>query len=626
MFKKITILFFLLNYSLIINAQPELYQKKIQDNLTKIKLAANSDSIVNYYTIVAYNYQFMNADSALKYGKIAVNLGAKSKNKLIKGKASLIYASVLSGVTEYEKALDQFSIAEMLFTEINEKKQLATVYTNKGVVYNGMGDYTKAIDSYFKALKIFEEIKFLDGEVSARFSIIAVYFNLGEIKTAEKKCLDMYPLVTKLNNDYKTSFYYHTMGSIYKDTLPDKALFNFNKALILAKKVSEFQSLAYIQLNISEIYLKKYKRFKKESDLNLALTNLDEAKNTCETNKVGHYLPACYNSLAEIYLIKKDNKNCIRLSTKAIEFANESDSKINLLSSYTNLYQAFENEKRFDSSLYYAKKYLTLKDTLSKNEIKTKMMGEELNYQIEKNNAINQTKIAEKERDITWRNAIIIVLSCLAIIVSLLIAFLYMRYQREKQKEFSILLIQTQEEERKRISKDLHDGIGQNLLMIKSECGNNTPLVEITIDELRTISRNLHPVQLEKLGLKEALESVVQQTEKASGIFFSHHIEDINGLLNSNQQINLFRLIQECMNNIIKHSKAKSARITVEKQGDSVITTIFDDGVGFDISAVKKKKTLGLTSMSERVKLMNGNLVIMSGNKGTRTEIKIKYA
>jgi len=162
--------------------------------------------------------------------------------------------------------------------------------------------------------------------------------------------------------------------------------------------------------------------------------------------------------------------------------------------------------------------------------------------------------------------------------------------------------------------------------MIKSECGNNTPLVEITIDELRTISRNLHPVQLEKLGLKEALESIVQQTEKASGIFFSHQIEDINDLLNSNQQINLFRLIQECMNNIIKHSKAKSARITVEKQGDSVITTIFDDGVGFDISAMKKKKTLGLTSMSERVKLMNGNLTIMSGNKGTRTEIKINYA
>lgn len=267
-----------------------------------------------------------------------------------------------------------------------------------------------------------------------------------------------------------------------------------------------------------------------------------------------------------------------------------------------------------------------MREELTKNEIKSKMMGEEMNYRVERNTELNKAKLkAETERDITIRNSVIIVLSCVVLIIFLLVSYLYMRYQRGKQKEFSILLIQTQEEERKRISKDLHDGIGQNLLMIKSECGNNTPLVEITIDELRTISRNLHPVQLEKLGLKEALESVVQNAEKSSNIFFSHEIADINSLLDNNKQINLYRTVQECISNIIKHSKASSARITVENQKNNIITTIYDDGVGFNISEMKKKKSLGLTSISERVKLMDGTLTIMSGNKGTRVEIKISH-
>lgn len=626
MLKNIVLLIVLITICSKASAQVGKNSKGVDEYFSKINNSKNSDTLVKYYSLISRYYQFVSIDSALKYGKLSTQISKTSTDQSLKGKASLVYASILSSVADYQNAINEFKTAEIIFIELGDKKYLGNVYNNLGGVYNGMGDYSKAIDTYFKALKLFEELNYLEGEVSARFSIIAVYFNLGELHEAEKKCIELYPKVLKLNNDYKTCFYHHTIGSIYKDSLPDKALEHFTTALSLAKKVGEFQSLAYVQLNIAEIYFSKYKRNKKEVDYKLAKEKFEEAKITCETNKVGHYLSACYNSLAELALIKNDTKNCITLSYQAIKLGNESLAKINLLSTYSNLYQAYEKEKRYDSSLVYAKKYLVLKDELSKNEIKTKMMGEELNYQVEKNNAINQTKIAEKERDITLRNAIIIVLGCLALIIGLLIAFLYMRYQREKQKEFSILLIQTQEEERKRISKDLHDGIGQNLLMIKSECGNNTSLVEITIDELRTISRNLHPVQLEKLGLKEAIESNVEQAEKASGIFFSHEIENINNLLSSDQQINLYRIIQESINNIIKHSKAKSARLTISKENNTIITTIFDDGIGFDILAMKKKKSLGLTSMSERAKLINGSLVIMSGNKGTRTEIKINYA
>ncbi len=219
--------------------------------------------------------------------------------------------------------------------------------------------------------------------------------------------------------------------------------------------------------------------------------------------------------------------------------------------------------------------------------------------------------------------------------VFIYIMFRFRQRLKKKQYEqelFTRHILQGQEVERKRISKELHDGIGQKLVLISNaviqEKNDDLPsLVNNTIDEVRSISRNLHPFQLERFGITKALEGLIEEIS-ASGadIFFSEEIENIDGLLSKDNEINLYRIFQECINNIFKHSKAKSARFVVEKRDQNIYVEIKDNGVGFIFEKGSTTiNSLGLKSLEERVKIMNGSVKFKTGmNKGTEINIFIK--
>lgn len=191
------------------------------------------------------------------------------------------------------------------------------------------------------------------------------------------------------------------------------------------------------------------------------------------------------------------------------------------------------------------------------------------------------------------------------------------------QKLFSRELLQEQEKERKRFSKELHDGIGQNLLLIKNSLTLNpkktTQLLDKTIEEIRAITRNLHPIQLEKFGLTKAIENLIEDLNELTPVVFSSEIENIDNFFPKEKEIYLYRIVQECFNNIIKHAGATAAKIKIKKEADRVIITIQDNGSGFNFDENnKKQKSFGLKSLQERVEFLKGNIKFDSKkNKGT---------
>ncbi len=199
------------------------------------------------------------------------------------------------------------------------------------------------------------------------------------------------------------------------------------------------------------------------------------------------------------------------------------------------------------------------------------------------------------------------------------------------QQKISGMIINSQEDERKRISKDLHDSVGQNLLAIKNHIKtNNTTqtieLVDTTINEIREISRNLHPYQIEKIGITKTILNTFLQLEDHE-IFVSEELTNFDGHLSKENEVNLYRIVQEISNNIIKHSKANAANITSELKFNLVEINIKDNGVGYDIEANKENihKSFGLSSMQERIKIMNAEMQIVSElNKGTHFKITIR--
>ncbi len=229
----------------------------------------------------------------------------------------------------------------------------------------------------------------------------------------------------------------------------------------------------------------------------------------------------------------------------------------------------------------------------------------------------------------------------------LLIMFLLYRsrinkLKREKivQQKFSNQLIESQEKERKPIASELHDSIGQNLIIIKNrsmigfdncaDASAREQLKEIsdissqTLTSVREISYNLRPHQLGKLGLTKTISSIMKLVQSGSKINFVKNIDNVDNTLAPEDEIHFCRILQECLNNAVKHSNAYCVEIQIRNLNDKIQFNYRDNGVGFDKSSLSEIKGMGFLDITERVNILNGTQNISSEiNRGTKILITI---
>ena len=201
-----------------------------------------------------------------------------------------------------------------------------------------------------------------------------------------------------------------------------------------------------------------------------------------------------------------------------------------------------------------------------------------------------------------------------------------------------------QENEKNRIARDIHDGPAQTIAslvirsdiikkLIEKETPSTTIYKEIeqlkfqlrsVIKEIRKIMYDLRPTSLDELGFSSSIHGLVSKTEEDCNIKFSVSIDEESEIKNSNLKIICFRIIQESLNNIIKHSKAKKAYIYVKISNTFIDMIVQDNGIGFDTSEINSINSFGLSSLKERVSLVNGTVIIDSElSKGTAINVKI---
>jgi signal transduction histidine kinase len=216
---------------------------------------------------------------------------------------------------------------------------------------------------------------------------------------------------------------------------------------------------------------------------------------------------------------------------------------------------------------------------------------------------------------------------------------------RESDLRFRMLL-KIQDEERKRIAAELHDGLGQSLAIIKNRAviglQDKTSrenilehLREISataaaaIFEVREIAHNLRPYELDRLGLVAAIESMVQRVSESTSVRLSTSLEEIDGMLSADAETSIYRIVQEGINNVIKHSNATSARIEIRKIGSQLAVSVQDNGIGIPKHSPAANGTrtggLGLVGIAERVRGFGGSLEIDSQpERGTTLMIRLE--
>ena len=239
-----------------------------------------------------------------------------------------------------------------------------------------------------------------------------------------------------------------------------------------------------------------------------------------------------------------------------------------------------------------------------------------------------------------WLDIIFIVSAC-ALYVGSAVQYRYSKKGQKREHELSHMLIDLQEKERKRIAAELHDSIGQDILIIKNyaliglrskknlskmakQLNEISSLASQTLEDVRKISQNLRPVLLDRLGLTEALKHLVATIATVTSIDITTSIVEVDNIFDKESEINLFRLVQEALNNIIKHSQAKEANVKITKDDKMIHVTISDDGKGMVTTTSERKMYdgFGIIVMSERVKMLKGSLNCIS-TPGTGTMILV---
>jgi signal transduction histidine kinase len=232
------------------------------------------------------------------------------------------------------------------------------------------------------------------------------------------------------------------------------------------------------------------------------------------------------------------------------------------------------------------------------------------------------------------------------------IAFVYRRevtrLRKDKllRQELSRRQIESQEEERKRLAAELHDGLGQDLLVMNNEIqqflqgskdSNNglnqvASLLQESIEGVREIASNLHPHLLERLGFSAAVEAMVEKVSHSSGLTVCRMGDTIDKMLPKEIEIHLYRIIQEALSNVVHHASARNASVRIKKRPTTIEIIVMDDGRGFNIEERRphqdpgvpdeSDRGIGLSTMTERTRIIGGRLKIES-SRGSGTTVHV---
>lgn len=251
----------------------------------------------------------------------------------------------------------------------------------------------------------------------------------------------------------------------------------------------------------------------------------------------------------------------------------------------------------------------------------------------------------------TWKRIATLVGTLLTVLMVALLWVHLLRRRLERQQAvqlaFSRKVLERLEEERHRIAANLHDSLGQMLLVINSQAiwasqgapeepGWREHLAEIgsatsqAIEEVRRITHGLRPYQLDRLGLTLAIRALVARASENSPVVFANRVEDIDNLFAKEDEIHVYRIVQEVVSNIIRHSNATEAAVVIKKRPNSISLSIRDNGKGFDAARLSNQPHeagYGLSGIAERVRILGGTLAIDSRpGEGTNAAVEIPLA
>ncbi|WP_300567225.1 sensor histidine kinase [Flavobacterium sp.] len=591
----------------------------------------------------------------MKYKKYIFNLLVI--NLLITSQVCLGYQSQNFGTIAKTDSINYYIDQNKPLKAINYARTKSTYYLEhknysafcdmmieKSKLYKKFNDNENALKVLYEARNIAEKSKLSEKEILIYIEIGFINSVVFEYTKAKKHFQKAEKIALKLNNRELLAKVNQGYFKIHGETQSDSAEYYLKKVAHYSKGSKDFIENFRNYSNFFQFYFEK-------NEYATAKKYLDSANTVALKIKDEVLIMNCKNSLGVLYLtVDKDYPKAKDLYLSIIN-SNSSKNNISTLGdAYLNASYAYEKMGDFKNALNYNNKYLEIFDEVSTGRF------DKANQEIETRYAINkiETEYKEKEKLIKERQErnqkLLLLFASLFILAGFIFYFYYqnlMLKQKNKLKDIDAKLqykiisatLDGQDQERNKISGILHDhvsallsSVGLHLSAFESnldqtqiaDLKKTRTLLKDAHDKVRDLSHELVPPLLVKLGLQFALKDLCENNSNSiiKFEFFSALPKDRR--FNSDFETKMFFIVSELLNNVMKHSNASKAKLSLEELGNQLHITIEDNGKGFDTKNISKSNGFGITQIRARVKNMNGDMKINSKlNQGTTIIIKV---
>ncbi len=611
------------------------------DKLKKELTAAKSPhEITDLKNAISYELRVSNADSSLLFARSALAIAEKENYEYGKAVADICIALAHSVKGNYHLT-EEFAGKALIIGGILKNDSLnGAANLALSVASANLGEYEKALEQSMLAIKYYSIIKNDKGIVKARLSIAQMYQLKGSLAEATGILQE---LSAQPMDDKKIEVnILHTLANIYgMEEKYQDALDLDEKALLICQKNNLTYLTSPVYDNMGNCYMYKGDAAKAREYFYKCL-----AIDSSFSNK--KQMADTYLNIGQLDVMKNDFASAIQQLRHSIMLSTESGYREGTFRAYVLLSEAFAKNNHKDSALNSINKGYLIKDSLINERSENRMAEMETLYQSER----KEQQLALQKSQLNKKNYYLIAL-CIFISLITLYSILYYRKRSLQNKvtlQHEVLhqqdlatkaIIEAEENERKRIAADLHDGIGQmmsaakmNLSVFEQELNfsneeqrskfeNVIGLVDESCKEIRNVSHQMMPNALLKSGLASAVKEFLSKIDTRI-IKVSLHTEGLNERLEGNIETVLYRVIQECVNNVLKHSEANHMDISIIKDKEGIAATIEDNGKGFDIGGKKGGDGLGLKNTASRIQYLKGTIDFASSpGKGTVVAIHI---
>lgn len=585
----------------------------------------------------AYNLELY--DQYYRYSKEINQIATKNNDSLLVAKSLWYIGDYYDYKMQLDSAYIYFDKAEQIYQNTKSHLEVAKMLQYKSIVLFREGLYNEAENKALEALEL------LDKKPKSRL-LYEIYLNLGNILDLNQQPNEAllyyseaihileYLYQNKLisNESFLESkaHCYNNIGNLYlnqKAYLNAETYLNYGNSILIDLTIeNELYTVLLTNLGTLNTSLNKP---------NEAQKNLLESLKISQEKKYKQSISANNFRLGELALKQKDTTQAIIYYKNAYISSTKNKANNTILKSLKALSLTDKQDATKYISLYYA-----FNDSINKLQISKRNKFARIKYESEKleKNIVN----LKKENSQLLITSIIIILLAIILLFIILYRNKIKKYtflkqdQENKELIFKLLLEQEQlsqdvlTKERERISQELHDGIINSLFIVRLNLGNseeNLPIlneIEKVQNQIRLISHDLKNHEFIQQGFSEIISRLVVQnsteSQKFQLIISKNYKWDKTSY---DDKINIYRILQETIQNVIKHSQAKNCIISIFKTETTDRITITDDGIGFNYAKVKNSN--GLKNISNRAKQLHASLEVNSTAQGTVIIINIPH-